>query len=146
MIDYLLNIQLFSYMQERTNSTQNKNYRYMYIEIRKAWAYCVLTATGEVRTISFPKLVIQLYKPATIMTGIKHKYSETCLNRTLSKLKTCLNQTVFRVPSTKYLFNLNLCKPNTCLNRTNSSFPKGFGLDRFYCNINSQTTSLVGFL
>ena len=60
-------------------------------------------------------------------------YSETCLNRTPSKPKTCLNQTDFTVPSTKYLCNLNLCKPNTCLNRTNSSVPKGFGLDRFYC-------------
>jgi hypothetical protein len=29
---------------------------------------------------------------------------------------------------------LNLCKPNTCLNWTNSSVPKGFGLDRFYCS------------
>ena len=26
---------------------------------------------------------------------------------------------------------LNLCKPNTCLNSTNSSDPEGFGLDRF---------------
>jgi hypothetical protein len=29
---------------------------------------------------------------------------------------------------------LNLCKANTCLNRTNSSVPKGFCLDRLYCN------------
>jgi hypothetical protein len=35
-------------------------------------------------------------------------YSETCLNRTLSK-------------------------PKTCLNWTNYSVPKGFCLDRFYC-------------
>ena len=47
MIDYLLNIQLFSYMymqDENKFSTKYKNY----IEIREAWAYCVLTATGEV--------------------------------------------------------------------------------------------------
>jgi hypothetical protein len=29
-----------------------------------------------------------------------------------------------------HLYNL---KPNTCLNWTNSSVPKGFSLDRFYC-------------
>ena len=63
------------------------------------------------------------------------RWSETCLNRTLSKLKTCLIQTDFTDLSTKCLCNLNLCKPNSCLNRTNSSFPKGFGLDRFYCII-----------
>ena len=39
------------------------------------------------------------------------------------------------VPYTKCLCNLNLCKPNTCLNWTNSSVPQGFGLDRFDCNI-----------
>ena len=55
------------------------------------------------------------------------------LNRTLSKPKTCLNQTHFTVPSTKCLCNLNLPKSNTCLNWTNSSVLKGFGLDRFYC-------------
>ena len=60
-------------------------------------------------------------------------YSEICLNRTLSKPKTCLNQTDFTAPSTKCLCNLNLCKPNTCLNWTNSSVPEGFCLDRFYC-------------
>ena len=60
-------------------------------------------------------------------------YSATSLNRTLSKPKTCLNQTDFTVPSTKSLCNLNLCKPNTCLNWTNFSVPTGFGLDRFYC-------------
>jgi hypothetical protein len=32
-----------------------------------------------------------------------------------------------------WLVFYNLCKPNTCLNWTNSSVPKGFGLDRFYC-------------
>jgi hypothetical protein len=31
---------------------------------------------------------------------------------------------------------LNLCTPNTCLNWTNSSVPKGFGWDRFYCTYN----------
>ena len=60
-------------------------------------------------------------------------YSETCLNRTLSKPKTCLNQTDFTVPSTKCLYNFNLCKPNTCLNWTNYSVIKGFSLGRFYC-------------
>jgi hypothetical protein len=60
-------------------------------------------------------------------------YSETCLNRTLVKPKTWLNQTDFTVPSTKCLCNLNLCKPNTCLNWTNLSVPKGFGVDRIYC-------------
>jgi hypothetical protein len=34
--------------------------------------------------------------------------SETCLNRTLSKPKTCINQTDFTVPSTKFLCNLDL--------------------------------------
>ena len=61
------------------------------------------------------------------------KMSETCLNQTLSKPKTCLSQTDFTVPSTKSLCNLNLCKPNYCLNWTNSSVPKGFGLYRFDC-------------
>ena len=60
-------------------------------------------------------------------------YSDTCLNRTLVKPKTCLNQTDFTITSTKCLCNLNLCKPNTCLNRTNSSVPRGFSLDRFHC-------------
>ena len=55
-------------------------------------------------------------------------YSEIFLNRTLSKLNTCLNQTDFTVPSTRCLCNLNLCKPSTCLNWTNSSVPKGFGI------------------
>jgi hypothetical protein len=32
---------------------------------------------------------------------------------------------------------LNLCKPNTCLNGTNLSVPKRFGLDMFYCSLNS---------
>jgi len=58
-------------------------------------------------------------------------YSKTCLNWTLSKLKTCLSQTDFTVPSTKCLCNLNMRKPNNCLNWTNSSVPKGYGLDRF---------------
>ena len=53
--------------------------------------------------------------------------------QTLRTPNTYLNQTGFTVPSTKCLCNLNLCKPNTCLNWTNSSVPKGFGLDRFYC-------------
>ena len=43
-------------------------------------------------------------------------FSETCLNRTLNKPKTCLNQTDLTVQSTQCLCNLNLCKPNTCLN------------------------------
>ena len=43
-------------------------------------------------------------------------YSDTCLKRTLSKPKSCLNQTDFTVPYTKCLCNLNLCKPNTGLN------------------------------
>ena len=37
------------------------------------------------------------------------------------------------VASTKYLSNLNLCKPNTCLNRTHSPVRNGFGSDRFCC-------------
>ena len=41
-----------------------------------------------------------------------HIYSETCLNRALSKLKTCLNQTDFTVPSAKCLYNFTLCKLN----------------------------------
>ena len=72
------------------------------------------------------------------------KMSETCLNQTLSKPKTCLSQTDFTVPSTKSLCNLNLCKPNYCLNWTNSSVPKGFGLDRFYCI--SQWTRTISLL
>ena len=60
-------------------------------------------------------------------------YSEICQNRTLSKPKTCLNQTDFTVLSTKCLCNLNLCKPKTCLSWTNYSVSKRFGLDRFYC-------------
>jgi len=70
-------------------------------------------------------------------------YIEICLNWTLSKLKTCLNQTDFTVPSTKCLCNLNLCKPSTCLNWTNSSVPKGFGLDRFYCIASGHITNCV---
>ena len=62
-----------------------------------------------------------------------YKYIESCLIRTLSKPKTCLNQEDCTVPSTKCLCNLNLCKPNTCLNWTTYAVPKGFGLDRFYC-------------
>ena len=72
-----------------------------------------------------------------LVIGTDYIYSETCLNRTLIKPKTCLNQTYFTVSSTKCLCNLNLCKPNTCLNWTNSSVPKGFGLDRFLLYIGS---------
>ena len=43
-------------------------------------------------------------------------FSEICLNRTLNKPKTCLNQTDLTVQSTQCLCNLNLCKPNSCLN------------------------------
>ena len=56
--------------------------------------------------------VISVY----IMHYVIMLYSEICLNRTLSKPKTCLNQTDCTIPSTKSLCNLNLCKPNTCLN------------------------------
>ena len=65
-------------------------------------------------------------------------YSETCLNRTLSKPKTCIIQTDFTVPSFKCLCNLNLSKPSTFLNWKKYSVPKGFGLDRFYCVIYSM--------
>jgi hypothetical protein len=34
--------------------------------------------------------------------------------------------------------NLNLCQPSTCRNWTNSSVPKGFGLNRFYCTLQSR--------
>ena len=84
-------------------------------------------------------LIKNIYSPPmkwnfTMLSKLKvFKYSETCLNPTLSKPKTCLNQADFTVPSTKCLCNLNLCKPSTCLNWTNSSVPKGFGLDRSYC-------------
>ena len=80
---------------------------------------------------------IFFYHPRCVLYTIilKSVYSETCLNQTLSKPKTCLIQTDFTVSSTKYLCHLNLCKSNTCLNRTNSSVPKGFSLDRFYCII-----------
>ena len=71
------------------------------------------------------------------------QYSETCLNQTLSKPKTCLSQTDLTVPSTECLCNLNLCNPNTCLNWTNSSVPKGFGLDRFYCIIVTDAPSIM---
>jgi hypothetical protein len=37
----------------------------------------------------------------TTIDGISLKYSETCLNRTLNKPKTCPNQTDFTVLSTK---------------------------------------------
>ena len=33
---------------------------------------------------------------------------------------------------------MNLCKPNTFLNWTNSSGPKGFGLGKFYCMYNGE--------
>jgi len=79
------------------------------------------------------------------------KYSETCLNQTLSKPKTCLSQTYFTVPSSKCLCYLNLCKPNTCLNWTDSSIPKVFGLDRFYCmlflcNMSENSKSIIYFI
>ena len=71
------------------------------------------------------------------------KIQWNCLNRTLSKHKTCLNQTECIVPSTKCICNLNLCKPNTCLRLRNSSVSKGFGLDRFYSsNIISKNVNL----
>ena len=53
------------------------------------------------------------------------QYSETCLNQTLSKPKTCLSQTDLTVSSTECLCNLNLCKPNTCLNWKIFFSPKG---------------------
>ena len=70
------------------------------------------------------------------------KYNETCLSRTLSKPKTCL-QTNFTVSFTKCLCNFNLCKPNTCLNWTNSWVPRGLALDRFYCNWLGQRSKLT---
>jgi hypothetical protein len=54
------------------------------------------------------------------------------INRTLSKPKTCLNQTDFTVLSTKCLCNLNLCKPNTCLNQTDFTVPS----TKCLCNLN----------
>jgi hypothetical protein len=36
------------------------------------------------------------------------------------------NKTKLYVPSTKCLCNLNICKPNTCLNWTNSAVPRGW--------------------
>ena len=65
------------------------------------------------------------------------------LNRTLSKPKTCLNQTHFTVPSTKCLCNFNLSKPNTCLKWTNSTVPKGFSLDRFHCCIGIHDSNMI---
>ena len=72
--------------------------------------------------------------------------TKPCLNQTLSKPKTCVIQTDFTVPSTKYLCNLNLCKPNTCLNWTNSSASKGFGIDMFYCIRNKQIKENIDFV
>ena len=84
-----------------------------------------------------PGCDVALHVTNRIILNFRMLSSETCLNRTLSKSKTCLNQTDF----TKCLCNLNLCKPNTCLNWTNSSVPKGFGLDRSYCiTFQSDTT------
>ena len=58
----------------------------------------------------------QWFSPSTpVSSTIKMTttiYSETCLNQTLSKLKTCLNQTDFTVLSNKYLCTLNLSKLN----------------------------------
>jgi hypothetical protein len=79
-----------------------------------------------------------LSKPRTCLNQTLSK-PKTCLSQSLSKPKTCLSQTDFTVPSTKCLYNFNLCTPNTCLNWTNLSVPKGFGLDRFYCKRHFQT-------
>ena len=89
--------------------------------------------------LHFPQVLDPIYGISNLLrVKLKSKSTETCikysvtvnfflqLNQTLSKPKTCLNQTNFTVPSTKCLCNLNLCKPNTCLNRTNSSVPKRF--------------------
>ena len=62
------------------------------------------------------------------------KYSETCLNWTLSKSKTCLKHTYFTVPSATCICNLNLCKPNTCLYWTH-----GVRFRRLYCTTKSIT-------
>ena len=53
--------------------------------------------------------------------------------KTLSKPKTCLNQTDFTVTSTKCLCNLNLRKSSTCLNWKKFSVPKGFGFRQVLC-------------
>jgi len=89
------------------------------------WRFCVIYGGRRGRD---PMLV-----GFTTIYAISAYYSETCLNRTLSKLKTCLNKTDLTVPSTKCLCNMNLCKPNTRLNWINYLVPKGFCLDRFYC-------------
>ena len=41
-------------------------------------------------TISFPKLVIQLYKPATIMTGIKHNVQSVTVTNNINSQMTSL--------------------------------------------------------
>ena len=86
------------------------------------------------RTLSKPKICLNwtMSKPKISLSWTLSK-PKIYLNRTLSKPKIRLSQTDFTVPSTKCLFNLNLCKPNTCFNLPNSSVTKGFGLDRFYC-------------
>jgi hypothetical protein len=85
--------------------------------------------------IPFLKLQWNLSKPKTCPSQtdftILSQTDFTILSQTDF---TILSQTDFTIPSTKCLCILNLCKPNTCLNWTNSSVPKGFGLDRFYCS------------
>ena len=65
---------------------------------------------------------------------MKNTYSETCINWTLNKQETCLNQISSEVHSYQFQCILILCKPNTCINQTNSSVRKEFGLDRLHCN------------
>ena len=88
-------------------------------------------------TLSKPdRLYSPIYWPWVNQTDFTALYTEPWVNQTdftVLYTEPWVNQTDFTVPSTKCLCNLNLCKPNTCLNWTNSSVSKGFGLDRFYC-------------
>jgi hypothetical protein len=89
-----------------------------YIITSMAACPSVVAAIFDIKSVSTFKAAIILYVPLAGLYNILNvfiKYSETCLNQTLSKQKTCLNQTLSKQ---KTCLNRTLSKQKTCLNQT----------------------------
>ena len=71
-----------------------------------------VSSTNKTDHHDITEILLKVALNTITLKTLRYIYSETCLNWTLSKLKTCLIQTDFTIPYTKYLCNLNLCKPN----------------------------------
>jgi hypothetical protein len=96
----------------KCNTTHVLIYIYIYIQNKKALAlktkqFCSNQNCVYTQTTSIPLNFVVWYNKTKINKGHKHdcwlvlrevrglrSYSETCLNRTLNKLKSCINRTL----------------------------------------------------